>query len=43
MITLLMSMFYMHFTTGFAITDVVDKSDGDNVYLHCTPDGVMIG
>ena len=39
----IMSMFYMLFTTGFAITDVVEKSDGDNVFLQCTSDGVMMG
>ena len=43
LIAFYMSMFYMHFTTVFAITNVVEKSDGDNVYLHCSSSGVLMG
>jgi hypothetical protein len=39
----LIILFYIYFTTGFAITDVVEQSDGDTVYLHCTSDRVMMG
>ena len=36
-------MFYMYFTPAFAITYVVEMSDGDTVYLHCTLIGAMMG